>query len=220
VALFKAVEPYTMTSPEAVYALESAVRHVDQYGIPGAIVECGVWRGGSMMAAARTLLQLDRRDVDLYLFDTFEGMPAPTEKDVRWTGESAARLLASEQGKAAEQLWARASLDDVRKAFAEVGYPQSKIHFIRGLVQETLPKQAPDRVSILRLDTDWYESSRHELVHLYPRLVPGGILILDDYAWWNGVRTAVDEYFEEHPPAPFLVRIDDSGARVAVKQGG
>lgn len=217
VELFRAVEPYTMTTPEAVYALESAVRHIAESGTPGAIVECGVWRGGSMMAAARTLLELDRRDVELYLFDTYAGMPAPTENDVRWTGESAAGLLESEQGKEAELLWARAPLDEVRRTMSQVGYPESKIHFVPGKVEDTVPEHAPAQISILRLDTDWYESSLHELRHLYPRLVPGGILILDDYAWWNGVRTAVNEYFGKHPPAPFLVRIDDSGARIAVK---
>jgi O-methyltransferase len=217
VGLFREVGPYTMTSPEAVYALESAIRHVSAQGVSGAIVECGVWRGGSMMAAARTLLDLGRSDVDLYLFDTFEGMPAPTDKDVRFTGESAEHLLVSEDGKDAEMLWARAPLDQVRTAMARTGYPESRIHYIVGKVEETLPDAAPERISMLRLDTDWYESSRHELLHLYPRLSPGGVLLLDDYAWWNGVRTAVDEYFAEHPPRPFLVRIDDSGARIAVK---
>jgi O-methyltransferase len=217
VQLFRAVEPYTMTSPEAVYTLAGALRHVVQLGIPGAIVECGVWRGGSMMAAALTLLDLGRTDRELYLFDTFEGMPAPTDKDVRWTGEPAERLLASEAGKDAELLWARAGLDEVRQAMATVPYPSAKVHFVRGKVEETLPESAPETISVLRLDTDWYESSRYEMVHLYPRLSPGGVLILDDYGWWSGVRTAVDEYFQEHPPAPFLVRIDDSGARVAVK---
>lgn len=219
VQLFRAVEPYTMTSPEAVYTLAGAVRHVVRQDIPGAIVECGVWRGGSMMAAAQTLLSLDRTDRDLYLFDTFEGMPAPTEKDIRWTGEPAEQLLRSEAGRAAELLWARASLDDVRNSMATLPYPAARVHFVPGKVEETLPENVPDTISVLRLDTDWYESSRHEMVHLYPRLSPGGILILDDYAWWNGVAAAVDEYFQEHPPAPFLVRIDDSGARVAVKPG-
>jgi O-methyltransferase len=95
--------------------------------------------------------------------------------------------------------------------------PTDLVHFVPGRVEDTLPDQAPDRISVLRLDTDWYESTWCELVHLYPRLSPGGVLILDDYLWWHGVREAVDRYSRENPPAPYLVRIDDSGARVAVK---
>ncbi|MGW0229262.1 TylF/MycF/NovP-related O-methyltransferase [Actinopolymorpha singaporensis] len=217
VELFRAVEPFTMTSPEAVHALADAIRYMVRSGVPGAIVECGVWRGGSMQAVARTLLDLGVLDREIYLFDTFEGMPRPTERDIRWTGESAADLLASETGRAADLLQARASLEDVRAVMGGVAYPPARVHFVAGRVEDTVPDQAPETIAVLRLDTDWYESSRHELRHLYPRLAPGGVLILDDYAWWNGVAEATDEYFEEHPPMPFLIRIDDSGARVAVK---
>jgi len=217
--ILRDVAPYTMTTPASVVALVSAVRHVSAAGIPGAIVETGVWRGGSMRAVARTLRELDRQDVPLYLFDTFEGMVAPTDKDVAWTGESAEDLMRTETGKRAELLWARAPLDEVRRVLAETGYPAELLHFVIGLVEETIPEQAPDQIALLRLDTDWYASSKHELEHLYPRLSPGGILILDDYAWWDGVRMATDEYFAAHPPKPWLVRLDDSGARVAVKPG-
>jgi O-methyltransferase len=217
VRLFREVEPYTMTSPEAVYALETAVRYVVARDVPGDVVECGVWRGGSMLAVARTLLDLGRTDLDLYLYDTFEGMPPPGEQDVRWTGESAEQLLAVQRGRDAELLRARAGVEEVRAALATVPYPPSHVHLVEGRVQDTIPEHAPETISVLRLDTDWYDSSRHELRHLYPRLASGGVLLLDDYGWWNGVRAAVDEYFTEHPPAPLLVRIDDSGARVAVK---
>jgi O-methyltransferase len=217
VRLFREVEPYTMTSPEAVYALEAAVRHVVARGVPGDVVECGVWRGGSMLAVARTLLDLGRTDVDLYLYDTFDGMPPPGEQDVRWTGETAEQLLATERGREADLLRARAGIEEVRAALATVPYPAARVHLVEGKVQDTIPERAPETISVLRLDTDWYDSNRHELRHLYPRLASGGVLILDDYGWWSGVRSAVDEYFAEHPPAPLLVRIDDSGARVAVK---
>jgi O-methyltransferase len=217
VRLFRAVEPYTMTSPEAVHALETAVRYTVGRGIPGAVVECGVWRGGSMLAVARTLLDLGRSDVHLHLFDTFDGMPPPGEKDVRWTGESAGDLLSTVSGWEAELLRARAGVEEVRAALATVPYPASHVHLVQGRVQDTIPEHAPAAISVLRLDTDWYDSSRHELRHLYPRLASGGVLILDDYGWWGGVRAAVDEYFAECPPAPLLVRVDDSGARVAVK---
>jgi hypothetical protein len=215
IGLYKEVAPYTMTSPEAVYALAQAVRYVVSSQVPGAIVECGVWKGGSMMAVARTLLDLDQTDIDLYLFDTFEGMTEPTEKDIMWTGETAEALLAREPKESA--LRALAPLDHVQQVMHSVPYPPSKIHFVKGKVEDTVPKQAPDKIALLRLDTDWYESTRHELVHLYPRLAPGGVLLLDDYGWWRGAGLATDEYFRDNGPAPLLVRIDDEGRRVAVK---
>jgi O-methyltransferase len=215
--LYDEVKEFTMTSAEAVFALTSAVRHVVAAKVPGAIVECGVWRGGSMMAVARTLADLGRTDIPLYLFDTFEGMPEPSDEDVLWTGESAKELLATETGRSAELLWAEASLDDVRRTMERTGYPSHLIRYVEGKVQDTLPAGAPDSIALLRLDTDWYESSKHELEHLYPRLSSGGVLILDDYGWWNGVRKATDEYFAAHPPAPLLIRLDSSGARIGVK---
>jgi hypothetical protein len=215
--LYAEVRSYTMTTPASIFSLISAVRYVVDSGVPGALLECGVWRGGSMMAVARTLRAEGDSTRDLYLFDTFEGMPDPTDEDVLWSGASAADLMASQTGGASELLWARASLQDVRAAMASTGYPDDHVHFVQGRVEQTLPSEAPESIALLRLDTDWYESSRHELVHLYPRLSRGGVLILDDYAWWNGVRQATDEYFAATPPAPLLVRVDDSGMRIAVK---
>ena len=219
VRLWREVGPYTMTSPDAIRVLADAVRHVTASAIPGAIVECGVWRGGSMMAVARTLAELGRKDVDLYLFDTYSGMPEPTEKDVHRTGERADVLLRRDAGEQRDQslIWAHAGLDAVRSAVGSIGYPRERLHFVEGDVEQTIPDRAPEEIALLRLDTDWYESTRHELVHLYPRLSPGGVLIIDDYGVWRGSALAVDEYFGEHGPAPFLVRVDDGGARVAVK---
>jgi hypothetical protein len=104
----------------------------------------------------------------------------------------------------------------VRAAVLSVGYPEEKVHFVQGPVEETLPEHAPAEIALLRLDTDWYASTKHELVHLYPRLAPGGVLIIDDYAYWRGARQAVDEYVNENELPLLLVRIDH-GARVAVK---
>jgi hypothetical protein len=212
--LYRRVEAFTMTTPPRIYALARAVDYVVRRRIPGAVVECGVWRGGSMMAAALTLLRLDVTDRDLYLFDTFAGMTAPSDEDVRRTGERAADLLAEESRDA--DVWAIASLDDVREAMLGVGYPAARIHFVQGPVEQTLPANAPDEIALLRLDTDWYASTKHELVHLYPRLAPGGVLILDDYGFWQGARQAVDEYLSEHDISILLNRIDHT-ARVAVK---
>ena len=214
--LYRRVGPYTMTTPPRVFALVRAVEYLASRGIPGALVECGVWRGGSVMAAALTLLRLGIRDRDLYLYDTFAGMPPPSEADTTRSGESAADLLA--QGDESSHIWAIASLDDVRSAVLSVGYPEERIHFVEGLVEETLPSTAPPEISLLRLDTDWYRSTKHELEHLYPRLAPGGVLILDDYGHWQGARLAADEYLAENGVALLLNRIDAT-ARIAVKPG-
>lgn len=209
-----AVSPFTMTSPERIAALVEAVRYVSRHAIAGDVVECGVWRGGSMMAVARTLLELDdvRR---LHLFDTFAGMPPPGDLDRDRSGVPAAALLAASDPETGP-VWARSPLDDVRRNLASTGYPDQRIRFVVGRVEETLPDEAPESIAILRLDTDWYESTRHELVHLFPRLSVGGVLIIDDYGHWAGARKAVDEYLAETGVRLLLNRIDETG-RIAVK---
>jgi O-methyltransferase len=214
IELCRRVGPYTMTTPPRLYALVRAVEYVAARDISGAVVECGVWRGGSMMAVALMLLRLGKTDRELYLFDTFSGMTAPTDEDVKRSGERAADLLAD--GSADSDIWAIASLDEVRAAVLAVGYPEERIHFVQGPVEETLPAEAPSEISLLRLDTDWYSSTKHELVHLYPRLTTGGVLILDDYGYWQGARRAVDEYLSENELTLLLNRVDNT-ARIAVK---
>jgi hypothetical protein len=108
------------------------------------------------------------------------------------------------------------SEDATREVVLSAGYPEQRIHFVRGPVEKTLPQSAPDRLALLRLDTDWYESTRHELIHLYPSLSSGGVLIVDDYGEWDGCRRAVDEYFASEAPPVLLNRIDQV-ARIAVK---
>jgi hypothetical protein len=208
------VKPFTMTSPERIDSLCRSVRYVVDHAIPGDIVECGVWKGGSMMAVARTLLKTgqSRR---LYLFDTYEGMPEPTDVDVSFRGQSAADALATED-KATSWNWAFSPLEEVQKNVLGTGYDREQVVFVRGRVEDTVPAQAPERISLLRLDTDWYESTYHELVHLYPRLSRGGVLIIDDYGHWQGARRAVDRFLAEHRPRLLLHRIDYTG-RIGVK---
>ena len=167
-----------------------------------------------MMAVALTLLRLGVTDRDLYLYDTFTGMTAPSDEDVRRSGERAADLLA-EQSRSSD-IWAIAAIEDVREAVLSVGYPEERIHFVQGPVEETLPASAPEQIALLRLDTDWYSSTKHELVHLFPRLTTGGVLILDDYGYWQGARRAVDEYLTENSLRLLLNRIDNT-ARIALK---
>jgi hypothetical protein len=188
----EAVRGRTMTGPVKLFTLISAVRYIVEHDVPGAFVECGVWRGGSMQAVARELVRLGVSDRDLHLFDTFEGMPPPTDADVRWDGRSAADLLAANDKS--RSIWATASLEDVQEGFAAIDYPAERIHYVQGRVEQTVPEHVPEHIALLRLDTDWYESSRHELDHMYDRLVPGGVLLLDDYGYWEGQRRATDEW--------------------------
>jgi O-methyltransferase len=208
--------PFTMTSPERVYATIQAVRYVVNGGIPGDIVECGVWKGGSMMAVARMLRQLDSASRDLYLFDTYAGMPPPTKEDVSITGDSPMQDYGNSIRKDGASRWCLAELDEVQENMRLAGYPTEHVHYIKGRVEETIPDRAPSGISILRLDTDWYSSTRHELEHLYARLAKGGVLIIDDYGHWEGCRRAVDEYFERRKEAILFTRVDYTG-RVAVK---
>lgn len=209
------VAPYTMTSPERLYGLVQAVDHVVRHDVSGDFVECGVWRGGSIMAAARTLISHGKTDRTLWLYDTFEGMPEPTEHDRSRSGDAKKKFDDVKISEDASD-WCRSTLDEVRGNFFSLDYPEDKVRFIKGKVEDTIPADIPDEIALLRLDTDWYESTRHELEHLYPRLVPGGVLIIDDYGHWEGCRKAVDEYFAGLERAPLLTRLDYTG-RIGIK---
>lgn len=215
IEIIRRVEPFTMTSPERIFSLLNAVEYVVANGIPGDFVECGVWKGGSSMAMALSLMKQSSAARHLHLFDTYEGMSEPSEVDRDFRGTSASDRLATED-KATSAVWAYCPLDDVRSALYSTGYSTDHIHFVEGKVEDTLPAEAPDEIALLRLDTDWYESTLHELVHLYPRLSVGGVMIIDDYGDWAGARRAVDEYIQSNGLKLLLSRIDDTG-RLCVK---
>jgi O-methyltransferase len=207
------VRRHTMTSPQRLAALIDGVEHVARAGVPGAVVECGVWKGGSMMAAALTLVRLGATDRDLYLFDTFQGgmtEPTPEDEDSAYDGYSLRAMWERRTN------WIGVPVEEVRDAIASTGYPMGRVHLVEGPVEETVPERAPERIALLRLDTDWYASTRHELEHLYPRLESGGLLVLDDYGHYAGARRAVDEYLTAQEARLFLHRIDYTG-RIAVK---
>ncbi len=210
------VESFTMTSAERIHAVCEAARYIEKNCIPGAIVECGVWRGGSMMAVAKTLLSIKAAERDIFLFDTFDGMSTPADHDVSLSGEKASELGEQHIKSESDMFWCYAPLDTVKQAVLSTGYPKERVRFVKGRVEDTLPREAPEKIAILRLDTDWYESTRHELETLYPRLARGGVLILDDYGHWQGARKAVDEYIEKNNLKLFLARTDYTG-RVAIK---
>lgn len=217
--IIEAVTPFTMTSPERILALCDAVDYLHKNQIAGDIVECGVWKGGSMSAVARSLKALSTGDRTLWMYDTYEGMSEPTENDVDFNGHSADQMLADadlDQSEARDSIWCRCGLETVKQTLRETDYPESMLRFVKGKVEDTLPLEAPETIALLRLDTDWYESTRCELEILFPKLVPGGVLIIDDYGHWQGCRKAVDEYFAKHNVKMFLHRVDYTG-RLGIK---
>jgi len=215
------VRGYTMSTPELCYTLFQAVEHIGASNVAGAVVESGVWRGGNVALCALTLLAAGDASRDLYLFDTFDwSWPDLTPWDTKvGEGTAAERNAVLEKRRNAPQEYLdaqRVSEAKVRDFIAATGYPPDRVHTIKGLVQDTIPESAPDEIALLRLDTDMYESTYHEFVHLYPRLVSGGILIIDDYPTERGCVKAVEQYFSEVGSRPFLSRIETQG-RIAVK---
>lgn len=209
--VYDKIKAYTMVELERCYALYHAVLYIIRNGIKGDFAECGVWKGGSVMLIACTLLEAGITDRKIYLYDTFEGMAKPGEND----GET--EKAEWEKNKVNEQLnnWCLSPLEEVQGNMLSTGYPKDNFIFVKGKVEETVPETMPGKLALLRLDTDWYESTKHELTHLYPLVEKGGILIIDDYGAWPGARKAVDEYFSANGNV-YLNRLDFTG-RLVIK---
>lgn len=201
---------FTMTSIERMYALYKGCRYILDKNIQGDFVECGVWKGGSAMLIAYILLESNATGRKIYLYDTFEGMAMPTEDDY---GLADKNNRAIDQWKKEQENgrnnWCFASLAEVRDNMYSTGYRKDDIIFVKGKVEDTIPETVPSNIALLRLDTDWYESTKHELNHLFPILLPNGVLIIDDYGHWAGSKKAVDEYFSDKPM--LLTNIDYTG---------
>lgn len=203
------------STDERLFAAIMACRHVVERDVAGDFVECGVWRGGNSIIAAHVFRNLGSAK-NVWLFDTFAGMTEPTEVDINYRGERAREKFHNTR-KGLGSDWCYAPLEEVQANFDGLGLLGARVKFVKGDVAQTLaqPEELPGSVAVLRLDTDWYESTRVELETLYPRLTPGGILIIDDYGHWGGARKAVDEYFSRHE-RPFLQYIDQT-ARIGIK---
>lgn len=216
--LISRINPHTLTlqtGVEAPWALYQAIEYIVCNEIPGDIVECGVWSGGSMLLAACALQHFGDTSRQIWLYDTFDGIPRPEPVDVRWDGKPALPTWERQQQKGGR--WGYGGTQaHVREVVCSSGYPADRFVFVEGLVEDTLPTERPHEIALLRLDTDLYRSTYHELVHLYPRLSISGILILDDYGAFQGVRVAVDQYFAELGRPAFLARIN-AGVRLMVK---
>ena len=209
--LISLVEPFTMTGRLRVFALLQSVRYIVENDVQGALVECGVWRGGSAMVMASTLLDMGADNREIWLYDTFEGMTHPETRDVDMSGKPALESFVEYGQVDDHSAWCYASLEDVSANVEGTGYPKERIRYIKGDVAETLKRCKPEKIAILRLDTDWYESTRVELEQLFPLVSPKGVIIIDDYGYWAGARQAVEEYFRANPPRPLIQRVDISG---------
>ena len=205
--LLKDIRPYTMTSEDRIYSLYLSINYIIKNEILGDFVECGVWKGGSMMLAAK-LLKDNKSDRLIYLYDTFEGMSAPGQFDFASNVKKSKKNHAQVLLKKDKKLICLATIDEVKKNLNSTGYKNDCIKFIKGDVKETLNQNLPGRIALLRLDTDWYESTKIELEKLFPKLSPGGILIIDDYKSWEGCKKAVNEYFKNRKDVYFH-QIDD-----------
>jgi len=208
-AIIASVDRYTMTDHLAVTGLVEALDYLDRNGVSGSIVEFGVWRGGSAMAAALRLknLEIERQ---LFLFDTFEGMTNPGKEDIRTRDDAAAESIL-------DSVRCIASIEDVTRNLERTEFPRSQIFLTRGPVEETVPDGLPPEIALARLDTDWYQSTLHELRHTWDRIPSGGVLIIDDYHYWKGSRQAVDEFFSERGINILLSRIGSGGTVIGVK---
>lgn len=206
----------SMVSFERLVGNVLACKYVIDNHIDGAYVECGVWRGGNSLIAAAMFEKYNCRR-DIVLFDTYEGMTKPGDFDVSCHGVSASDELKSSP-KVEDGIWCIADLNDVIFNFKKLNLLHSGVKFIKGDVCETLKKSEniSKNISILRLDTDWYDSTKMELEVLYPKLNVGGVLIVDDYGHWAGARKAVDEFFLERKDKPLLQYTDYTG-RMGVK---
>ena len=201
---------------ETIYAAYNNVKYIVENKIPGDIVECGVWRGGITQLAALTMIHLKDTSRKIYLYDTFEGMPKPEDEDIDWDGNRALDTWRTITLKG-EKWGFGGDINSVNQLMLSTKYPKEKIFITKGKVENTIPNVIPKKISLLRLDTDFYKSTLHELNHLFPILVLGGILVIDDYGYYLGSRKATDEYFKKNKIKMLLSRINNLGAREGVK---
>jgi O-methyltransferase len=211
VELYDRIKQYTMVDIERCYALYNAVNYIIKNNIPGDFAECGVWRGGSCMLIAYMLTEARITDRTIWMYDTFEGMTKPGVND----GEEEKQEWEKNKISGTINGWCLADEKDAEANMRNTGYPFEKIKIIKGEVENRIPQFTPSQIALLRLDTDWYASTKHELTHLFPLIEKKGVLIIDDYGAWQGAKKAVDEYFAGSDYT-FLHRIDWTG-RMLIK---
>ena len=204
-----------------------SVRYVLANDIPGCFVECGVGSGQFPVMWAEELVRQGVDDREIYLVDTFRGMtePGPNDKTTddaelfRMTSEDVKEYF-DERVRPECNLWCYVGLPDIHARMVRTKYPLDKIQYVIGDVRETLLNEAnrpPAPIAVLRLDTDFYDSSKIELETLYDRVVDGGIIIFDDYHHWDGQRRATDEFFKERGLTPKIVNLGNKQAAAMIK---
>ena len=204
------VRPYTKLTAYRIKSLIAAVRYIVKAGVSGAFVDCGVWKGGSALTMIYTLMALKSQIKDSYLYDTFAGMAEPTDVDVSVSGFVAKKKFLADQISPTKNNWCLSDIEEVKRVLFNTGYNKEALKFVKGKVEDTIPQTIPNEISLLRLDTDWYTSTKHELTHLFPLLKSGGVLIIDDYGEWEGARKAVDEYILDNNLNLLLTYVDTS----------
>ena len=202
------VKPLTMTSIERITELFNSLEYIRLNNIFGDFVECGVWKGGNILGIMEYLYYYQMLDRNVWLYDTFEGMTEPEEIDVDLRNQKASDIL--------QQVLCYSSIDEVKKNLSNSKFPFENLEFIIGDVCETLNdyNNIPTKICLLRLDTDWYKSTKKEMDILYPILNENGVLIVDDYGHWNGSKAAVDEYFKSHNLSPTINNIDYTAIKI------
>lgn len=210
--IYLVCKKYSMTPKERMYSLYLAVKYIIQSDIPGDFVECGVWAGGSSMLVALTLNEMNCTNRRIWLYDTFEGMTKPTKEDITTFNKEHVGKTYEAQKKFGG--WCAVNINLVKNNLNLTKYPIKNIEFVKGKVEDTIPKRSPKKIALLRLDTDWYDSTKHELKYLFPILSKKGVLLIDDYGHFDGARKATDEFFKRKNI--LLNRIDYS-ARIGVK---
>ena len=197
--LINQVKEFSMCDYKNLYLSTQVAKYVKEKNIEGDIVECGVWKGGNLMIF-NSLLKFYKMNKKIFAYDTFEGMTKPSNFDLDFKGNLANDLLVKTKvhSNNHDNIWCYSTLDNVKNNIKKITGEIANINFINGDVLETLDKSInlPNKISILRLDTDFYESTKKELEVLFPLLQNGGVLIIDDYGHWSGAKKAVDEYFK------------------------
>jgi O-methyltransferase len=209
-AIIQEIQPFTMLPMDRLASVYHAVHYIISNEIPGDVVECGVWKGGCAMLMAKALLSLKEKQKCLWLYDTFAGMTEPGEDDINLTTQKRAIEQYKASQKDEHNEWCYSPLHEVRTNMESTGFPAERVHFIQGEVESTIPLYCPRLISLLRLDTDWYKSTHHELMHMFPLLGKGGVLIVDDYWSWAGSKKAIDEYLTANGIDMLLFRIGAS----------
>ena len=211
--ILQKISPYTMVNPNK---LKVIYNYIMKNKLDGDIVECGVWKGGSCMLMAYTLMNNNIYSKNIWLYDTFEGLPQPSsdKDDIKaknyWNDINSRKIDKGSRGGTIinnEVKWNYAPLDNVRNNMNSTNYPIKYIKYVKGKVEDTLNinTNIPKKISILRLDTDWYDSTKKELDILYPLVVSGGLIQIDDYCTWKGSKTATDEWLKTHKEEVYAI---------------